>query len=301
MTIPGAVINLFTVSGDGFALLMWSSPQEDGGSDISGYNIYRKDTLLDYVLIATVDGTTFAYNDTDVVNGLTYEYWINAVNEVGEGGSSNTAQAEPEAPESAAGIVTILVLILIIIILLVLVILVPIVILLVILSKKKKRSDPDPVPQPVMVQGQGPTIDGLPQQTVDDGSYAITSGGLQPSEQVGIGIPSADQNDPQPTPAMVAPVQQEYGYQGNYPDPPVQSMVQPDPPAVQQPPIEQDQSTVSVPMDQTANDPAPYPPSVQQHVPPPTIQPQQVSTPPPVQSGDAGITPESHDPESIDN
>ncbi|HII55336.1 TPA: PEF-CTERM sorting domain-containing protein, partial [Candidatus Aciduliprofundum boonei] len=52
--------------------------------------IYRNGTL-----IATVPATQLWYNDTNVVPGVNYSYYVTAVNSVGESQPSNTVKATP--------------------------------------------------------------------------------------------------------------------------------------------------------------------------------------------------------------
>ncbi len=90
---PTAPLNLNATAGDGHVFLSWDAPADDGGSPITGYQIYRNETLL-----ATV--TNLSHNDTTVTNGLNYTYYVTAVNVAGESNQSNTVIASPQAPEA---------------------------------------------------------------------------------------------------------------------------------------------------------------------------------------------------------
>jgi fibronectin type 3 domain-containing protein len=94
MTVPSAPQNLQALAGDGFVNLTWGVPSSDGGSPIIGYYIYRDDTQGYYDFITA---EILWFNDTNVVNGITYIYNVSAVNEVGEGPNS-TVSATPSSP-----------------------------------------------------------------------------------------------------------------------------------------------------------------------------------------------------------
>ena len=67
-----------------------------GKDTVTQYNIYRNGAF-----ITSVPATQLYYNDTNVVNGQTYTYYVTAVNSVGENEKSNEVQATPgsEVPE----------------------------------------------------------------------------------------------------------------------------------------------------------------------------------------------------------
>ncbi|MDG6226114.1 MAG: fibronectin type III domain-containing protein [Candidatus Thermoplasmatota archaeon] len=82
---PGKPEKLEIVSGDGFVLLKWYPPEDDGGASIGGYRIFKG--ILSYSLIESylVGGKVLEYNDTAVENGRTYYYEIKAFNSQGDG------------------------------------------------------------------------------------------------------------------------------------------------------------------------------------------------------------------------
>ncbi|MEP7015679.1 MAG: PKD domain-containing protein [Verrucomicrobiota bacterium] len=87
--LPGAPrVESVAVSG-AVVHLVWSEP-DNGGSPLTGYNIYRKDNVANtYALIATETQNCPAckttYDDVTATGGLQYTYKVTARNSVGEG------------------------------------------------------------------------------------------------------------------------------------------------------------------------------------------------------------------------
>src|SRR5437667_285221 len=79
-TKPGAPMATGVVNTDGTATLNWPAP-DNGGSAITGYNIYRSVNSGAFTLIATVPVTN--YTDTSFAAGDVYH--VTAVNQQGEG------------------------------------------------------------------------------------------------------------------------------------------------------------------------------------------------------------------------
>lgn len=98
LTLPSAPQNPHVISGDSFVNLTWDPPSADGGSSITGYNIYRNDTNG---IFNTVAGSQRWYNNTNVINGIDYIYNISAQNIVGEGPFSLDINARPMTVPSA--------------------------------------------------------------------------------------------------------------------------------------------------------------------------------------------------------
>jgi len=82
---PSAPLNLTAVQNDGTVNLTWQQPSNSGGTDIIGFNLYRNGSLL--LQLANV----YAFSDDDIVVGATYTYEVGAMNSVGEGTKSATA------------------------------------------------------------------------------------------------------------------------------------------------------------------------------------------------------------------
>ncbi|OLS18880.1 MAG: Amylopullulanase precursor [Candidatus Heimdallarchaeota archaeon LC_3] len=93
-TIPSAPVLLSPTPSIGYLNISWTAPNDDGGSSIDSYNVYR--ALLSngpYTKISTV--SVLEYNDTSVSNGVTYYYKISASNIRGEGLFSNVDSSNP--------------------------------------------------------------------------------------------------------------------------------------------------------------------------------------------------------------
>ncbi len=80
-----------------YVVLSWHAPTSNGGENITEYKIYRGTEPGKEVLIAVVNATTFTYNDTHVLGGETYYYYITAVNSAGESNNSAEISATPES------------------------------------------------------------------------------------------------------------------------------------------------------------------------------------------------------------
>ncbi len=88
---PSEPQNVQISSDDGKIDLYWSSPSENGGSEITGYRIYRGNGSENLTLIDEVDRDTTSYTDMDLEDGQTYYYQVSAFTDVGEGDRSEIA------------------------------------------------------------------------------------------------------------------------------------------------------------------------------------------------------------------
>ncbi len=75
-------------------ILNWTAPSSNG-SPITGYEIFRGSTNVSEQLYSVVPGSTLTFTDGNVVDGLTYFYYISAVNNAGPGPISNAVYATP--------------------------------------------------------------------------------------------------------------------------------------------------------------------------------------------------------------
>lgn len=102
---PDAPMILAATPGDSEVGLSWAAPSSDGGSPITNYRIFRG-TSPGSETFLTMVGNVLTYLDAGLVNGQTYYYNLTARNAVGEGPSSNEANAIPMAvPEPPTGLV----------------------------------------------------------------------------------------------------------------------------------------------------------------------------------------------------
>ena len=92
---PGAPIELTAKPGNSQVTLSWTAPASDGGSQVSGYNVFEGTTadLSGSAPVTNVTGTTVTL--PALINGTTYYFWVTAVNEIGEGPPSNEVSAVP--------------------------------------------------------------------------------------------------------------------------------------------------------------------------------------------------------------
>ena len=95
-TSPGAPTGLTPTAGDSQISLSWTAPASNGGSPITGYNIYRSTTsgTEGSTPVTTVDPATTTYDDIGLTNGQQYFYTVSAVNSVGTS-SASTASSTP--------------------------------------------------------------------------------------------------------------------------------------------------------------------------------------------------------------
>ena len=93
-TVPGAPTLNAPSAGDGQVVLTWSAPSDDGGSAITGYNIYRGISSDGEIILTTI-GNVLTFTDTGLTNGQTYYYKVSAVNGEGEGALSSERSATP--------------------------------------------------------------------------------------------------------------------------------------------------------------------------------------------------------------
>jgi subtilase family serine protease len=96
-TAPGSPTGLSASAGNGVVNLSWTAPPSNGGSAITGYDIYRSTSSGSETLLTSV-GTGTTYSDSSVTHGTPYYYEVAAVNSIGVGSKSNQSSATPTAP-----------------------------------------------------------------------------------------------------------------------------------------------------------------------------------------------------------
>jgi parallel beta-helix repeat protein len=94
-TVPSEPQNLEATAGDSYVNLTWDAPASDGGSSIIYYEIYRGTTQGAEGFLIEIPNVLL-YNDTTVINSVTYYYKVSAKNGVGEGLQSSGVNATPE-------------------------------------------------------------------------------------------------------------------------------------------------------------------------------------------------------------
>jgi titin len=96
--LPGPPRDLRARSGNGYVLLTWLPPLDDGGFEITGIEIFRSRDGSDPSEIGEVHGTSSAFNDTEAENGHRYTYWIAAVTSIGASSLEGPAEGAPIGP-----------------------------------------------------------------------------------------------------------------------------------------------------------------------------------------------------------
>jgi fibronectin type 3 domain-containing protein len=101
-TVPAAPSRLVASGGNGSVALSWAVPATDGGSPITGYDVYRGTSPGGESATPLASNVvTNGFTDTSAVNGTTYYYTVAAVNAVGLSPHSSEASATPSQPAAA--------------------------------------------------------------------------------------------------------------------------------------------------------------------------------------------------------
>ncbi len=87
---PTAPNHLVAVPGNGNISLTWNASASNGGSNITGYVLYRGSQP-----IANLNATTLSYVDSRLVSGTVYTYYVIAVNSVGPSAISVPVSSTP--------------------------------------------------------------------------------------------------------------------------------------------------------------------------------------------------------------
>lgn len=107
-TIPTDPLSISLTPSKSQVIINWTIPNDNGGSAILGYNIYRSTSSGSYgSAIGSVSATTYGYVDTNVINGNTYYYVVRAYNSEGNGLVSTELNVIPGQTPSAPQNVTV--------------------------------------------------------------------------------------------------------------------------------------------------------------------------------------------------
>lgn len=93
--VPSPPMNLTGSFEDGHVILRWEPPHEDGGIGIDEYSIFKGEDGSNESYFISVNGTNITYDDTDVINGRNYSYFVTSVNFVNESFPSETINGMP--------------------------------------------------------------------------------------------------------------------------------------------------------------------------------------------------------------
>lgn len=104
---PGFPTNTIVQGGNKFVEMSWDPPIDNGGAEILNFNVYRNTSGNDPEMFISIPANNLFFNDTDVINGVGYLYWISAVNSEGESEMAGPFNATPRGPPTAPLNVTI--------------------------------------------------------------------------------------------------------------------------------------------------------------------------------------------------
>ena len=94
LTPPGGATGMVAFDRDGYVEVKWGPPEEDGGSEVQLYMVYRGEAA-DALSPFTLTGTEGYLGDPWVRNGRTYYYAVRAMNDVGLGAFCEVVNATP--------------------------------------------------------------------------------------------------------------------------------------------------------------------------------------------------------------
>lgn len=96
ITEPSPPQNLGGENGDGYVALDWNIPEDNGGSPLTGYNIYRGLSTDNISFYKSTENIETTFEDYNVNNNVTYFYYVTAVNSIGESNKTSIISEKPE-------------------------------------------------------------------------------------------------------------------------------------------------------------------------------------------------------------
>jgi hypothetical protein len=105
LTAPGAPTNLLATPSNTSATLTWTTPVNDGGSAITGFEIDVRTGTTVVRTVTGITGTATSTVITGLTNGTAYNFVVRAVNAVGT--SADSAASAPVTPATAPSAPTI--------------------------------------------------------------------------------------------------------------------------------------------------------------------------------------------------
>jgi hypothetical protein len=95
VTAPGAPTNVTALRGNGQATVTWGAPDDDGGSEVTGYELEYSDNGQDWTPFTPATSPAVV---TDLTNGTEYTFRVRALNDVGPGDWASTTATPATAP-----------------------------------------------------------------------------------------------------------------------------------------------------------------------------------------------------------
>jgi fibronectin type 3 domain-containing protein len=96
--LPGTPTGVTAVVGVQSITLVWQVPQDDGGSPLLGYVIFRQSGSGPLLQLTIVPATNRSFTDSGLKEGIGYTYQVAAISDVGESGHSSDVHAVPLNP-----------------------------------------------------------------------------------------------------------------------------------------------------------------------------------------------------------
>jgi len=92
MGLPSEPGEVSVEVGSGQVNVTWQPSDDNGGGDLTGYNLYRTTSGGNSEIIAELGPDDTSYTDDDVEEGITYSYYVRAVNAAGAGDASEPVE-----------------------------------------------------------------------------------------------------------------------------------------------------------------------------------------------------------------